>query len=306
MVKQRTLKNIIRATGVGLHTGEKVYLTLRPAAVNTGIVFRRTDLDPAIDIRALAENVGDTTLNTCLIKDGTRVSTIEHLLSAFAGLGIDNAYVDLTAPEVPIMDGSAGPFVFLLQSAGIVTQDVAKKFVRIKQKVEVKDGDKYALVEPYEGFKVSVAIDFNHPVIEDSTQAITVDFSQTSFLKEASRARTFGFLSEYEYLRKNNLALGGSLDNAVVLDQYRIMNEDGLRYKDEFVRHKLLDAVGDLYQLGHSLIGAYTAYKPGHTLNNQLLRKLLAMEEAWEIVTFEDGESDMAPVSFVPATPETA
>lgn len=306
MIKQRTLKNIIRATGVGLHTGEKVYLTLRPAAINTGIVFRRVDLDVPVDLPARAENVGDTTLNTCLIKEGVRVSTVEHLLSAFAGLGIDNAYVDLTAPEVPIMDGSAGPFVFLLQSAGIVTQEAPKRFIRIKQKVEVRDDDKYAFVEPYAGFKLSVSIDFDHPVIEDSAQSVTVDFAKTSFVKEASRARTFGFLSEYEYLRKNNLALGGSLDNAVVLDQYRIMNEDGLRYKDEFVRHKLLDAVGDLYQLGHSVIGAYTAYKPGHTLNNQLLRKLLALENAWEIVTFEGDAVETAPISFALTAAEAA
>ena len=290
MIKQRTLKNIIRATGVGLHTGKKVYLTLRPAAVNTGIVFRRVDLEPAIDIPAHVDNVGDTTLNTCLMKEGVRVSTVEHLLSAFAGLGIDNAYVDLTAPEVPIMDGSAGPFVFLIQSAGIMVQESLKRFIRVKRKITVKDGDKIASIEPWNGFKVSVAIQFNHPVIADSAQSITIDFATTSFMKEISRARTFGFLSDYEYLRKNNLALGGSLDNAVVLDEFRIINEDGLRYKDEFVRHKLLDAIGDLYQLGHSVIGAYTGYKSGHTLNNHLLRKLLASEKAWEIVTFEDAK----------------
>ena len=299
MIKQRTLKNTIRATGVGLHTGKKVYLTLRPAAVNTGIVFRRTDLDPAVDIRACADNVGDTTMNTCLIKDGVRVSTVEHLLSAFAGLGIDNAYVDVTAPEVPIMDGSAGPFVFLIQSAGIAVQDAPKKFIRIKRKITVKDGDKFACIEPWNGFKVSIGIQFNHPVIADSAQSVTIDFTKTSFVKEVSRARTFGFLSDYEYLRKNNLALGGSLDNAVVLDEFRIMNEDGLRYKDEFVRHKLLDAIGDLYQLGHSVIGAYSAYKSGHTLNNQLLRKLLANEKAWEIITVEENTTTV-PIMLVP------
>lgn len=297
MINQRTLKNVIRATGVGLHTGEKVYLTLRPAAADTGIVFRRIDLPEPVEIPAIPENVGDTTLSTTLIKDGIRVSTVEHLLSALAGLGIDNAYIDLNAPEVPIMDGSAGPFVFLLQSAGIQEQNAPKRFIRIKKPVVVKDGDKWVRFEPFEGFKVSFTIDFDHPVFKDQNQTAEVDFSTTSFVKEVSRARTFGFMSQIENLRANNLALGGSLDNAVVLDEYRVLNEDGLRYVDEFVKHKILDSIGDLYLLGHSLIGAFSGHKSGHALNNRLLRELLANEEAWEQVTFEDPAK--APISFV-------
>lgn len=272
MIKQRTLKNIIRATGVGLHTGDKVYMTLRPAAPNTGIVFRRTDLDPPVDIRARQDNVGDTRLSTTLVNGDARVSTVEHLLSAMAGLGIDNAYVDLSAPEVPIMDGSAGPFVFLLQSAGIEEQNVAKRFIRIKKPVKVQEGDKWASFDPFEGFKVGFSIDFNHPIISKRTSRAEIDFSTTSFVKEVSRARTFGFMRDIEMLREHNLALGGSMDNAVVLDDYRVLNEDGLRYEDEFVKHKILDAIGDLYLLGHSLIGAYHAHKSGHELNNKLLR----------------------------------
>lgn len=298
MIKQRTLKNIIKATGVGVHTGEKVYLTLRPAAPDTGIIFRRTDLSPTIDIAANAANVGDTTLSTCLIKDGVRIATIEHLMSAIAGLGIDNAYIDLTAPEVPIMDGSAGPFVFLIQSAGIEEQNAPKKFIRIKKKVMVKNGDKKAWVDHFEGFKVSFTIDFNHPVFHKSNQTVSIDFSTTSFVKEVSRARTFGFLSEFEFLRKNNLALGGSLDNTIVVDDFRVMNEDGLRYEDEFVKHKILDAVGDLYLLGHNLIGSFNGYKSGHQLNNQLLRALLSDKKAWEIVTFTDPAQ--LPITFAP------
>lgn len=288
MIYQTTLKNEMSATGTGLHTGEKVYLKICPAPVNTGIRFRRTDQKPVVEIPALVHNVGDTTLNTCLVKDGVRVSTVEHLLSAFAGLGIDNAYVDLTAPEVPIMDGSAGPFVFLVQSAGVQEQKALKKFIRIKQKVEVSQGDKVATILPHKGFKVTLTIDFDHPVIRSSNQTATLDFSTTSYVKEVSRARTFGFLSEYEYLRRNNLALGGSLDNAIVLDEYRVLNDDGLRFADEFVKHKLLDVVGDLYQLGHSMIGEFRGYKCGHQLNNQLLHALLENKKAWEIVTFED------------------
>ncbi|HFQ13684.1 MAG TPA: UDP-3-O-acyl-N-acetylglucosamine deacetylase, partial [Gammaproteobacteria bacterium] len=246
MIRQRTLKNVIRATGVGLHTGEKVYLTLRPAAPDTGIVFRRVDLDEPVDIPAKPENVGDTTLSTSLVKGDVRVSTVEHLLSALAGLGIDNAYIDLNAPEVPIMDGSAGPFVFLLQSAGIHEQDAPKRFIRIKRKIRVDDGDKHVSFEPFDGFKVSFTIDFDHPAFKDRNQTAEVDFSTTSFVKEVSRARTFGFMSQIEALRANNLALGGSLDNAVVVDDYRILNEDGLRYVDEFVKHKILDSIGDL------------------------------------------------------------
>lgn len=296
MIKQRTLKNIIRATGIGLHTGQKVYLTLRPAAVDTGIVFRRVDLDPVVEIEAKPENVGDTRLSTTLVKGDIRVSTVEHLLSAFAGLGIDNAYIDLSAPEVPIMDGSAGPFVFLVQSAGIEEQNAAKRFIRIKKCVKVEDGDKWARFDPFEGFKVSFNIDFNHPVFRNRLQTTTVDFSSTSFVKEVSRARTFGFMKDIEQLRENDLALGGSLDNAIVLDDYRILNEDGLRYDDEFVRHKVLDAIGDLYLLGCSLIGEFSGCKSGHALNNRLLRTLLAQEDSWEMVTFND--TSVAPISF--------
>ncbi len=297
MIKQRTLKNVIRATGVGLHTGEKIYLTLRPAAVDTGIVFRRVDLDEPVEIRACPENVGDTLLSTSLEKDGVKISTIEHLLSAFAGLGIDNAYVDVSAPEVPIMDGSAGPFVFLIQSAGVEEQKAAKKFVRIKQRVVVEDGDKRACFEPFDGFKVSFSIDFNHPAFTEHTRCASIDFSSTSFVKEVSRARTFGFLRDIEMLRERKLALGGSLDNAVVVDDYRILNEDGLRYEDEFVKHKILDAIGDLYLLGHSLIGSFSGCKSGHALNNKLLQTLLADKNAWEEVTFK--EEGNVPISYM-------
>ena len=296
MIKQRTLKNVIRATGVGLHSGEMVYLTLRPAAPNTGIIFRRVDLDPVVEIQAKAENVGETALSTPLVEHGERVSTVEHLLSAFAGLGIDNAYIDLNAPEVPIMDGSAGPFVFLVQSAGIEEQNVAKQFIRIKKPVTLEDGDKWARFEPFDGFKVSFTIDFEHPAFTGRPQKVDVDFSSTSFVREVSRARTFGFMKDIEKLRENNLALGGSMDNAIVVDDYRVLNEDGLRYEDEFVRHKVLDAIGDLYLLGHSLIGAFSGYKSGHEVNNKLLRELLAQEDAWELVSFEDDKD--APILF--------
>ena len=296
MIRQRTLKNVIRATGVGLHTGEKVYLTLRPAAPDSGIIFRRVDLDEPVEIPAIPENVGDTTLSTTLIKDGVRISTVEHLLSAMAGLGIDNAYVDLNAAEVPIMDGSAGPFVFLIQSAGIEEQNAPKRFIRIKKPVRVEDGDKWVNFEPFDGFKVAFTIDFDHPAFKEGSQIAEVDFSTTSFVREVSRARTFGFMNQIEQLRANNLALGGSLDNAVVVDDYRVLNEDGLRYVDEFVKHKILDSIGDLYLLGHSLIGAFSGHKSGHALNNQLLRALLAKEDAWEEVTFEDAST--APISF--------
>ena len=304
MIKQRTLKNSIKATGVGLHTGDKVLLTLRPAAANTGIVFRRIDLDTPVEIEARAENVGDTSLSTTLVKGDVRVSTVEHLLSAFAGLGVDNAYVDVSAPEVPIMDGSAAPFVFLIQSAGIVEQNVAKRFVRILRPIEVSDGDKKAALTPFDGFKMSFGIDFDHPAFIDRPKTAVIDFSSTSFVREVSRARTFGFLNEIEMLRENNLALGGSLDNAVVVDDYRVMNEDGLRYDDEFVKHKILDAVGDLYLLGHSLIGAFHGFKSGHALNNQLLHALLADQSAWEEVLFD--EQDGAPISYIQAAKVTA
>jgi UDP-3-O-[3-hydroxymyristoyl] N-acetylglucosamine deacetylase len=298
MISQRTLKNVIRATGVGLHTGEKVYLTLRPAPVNTGIVFRRIDLEQPVSLLASPQNVGDTRLSTTLAIDDVRVSTVEHLLSAMAGLGIDNAFVDVSAPEVPIMDGSAGPFVFLIQSSGVEEQTAPKKFIRIKRTVCVEDGDKWAKFEPFEGFKVSFAIQFDHPVFQECTTSATVDFSTTSFVKEVSRARTFGFMRDLEHLRENNLALGGNLDNAIVVDDYRILNEDGLRYEDEFVKHKILDAIGDLYLLGHSLIGAFSGYKSGHALNNRLLQALLADDAAWEMVTFE--ETTQAPIIFMP------
>ncbi|MBK5941032.1 UDP-3-O-acyl-N-acetylglucosamine deacetylase [Halochromatium roseum] len=288
MIRQRTLKNVIRATGVGLHTGDKVYLTLRPAAADTGIVFRRIDLDPVVDIRANPLNVGDTRLSTTLTNGEVRVSTVEHLLSAFAGLGIDNAFVDLSAAEVPIMDGSAAPFVFLLQSAGIEEQNRPRRFIAIKKPIVVEDGDKYARFDPLDGFKVEFSIDFDHPVFASRLQTATIDFSTTSFVKEVSRARTFGFLRDIEALQQQDLALGGSLDNAVVVDDFRVLNEGGLRYEDEFVKHKILDAIGDLYLLGHPLIGSFRGHKSGHALNNRLLRTLLADQSAWEEVTFDD------------------
>ncbi|HSQ69233.1 MAG TPA: UDP-3-O-acyl-N-acetylglucosamine deacetylase, partial [Steroidobacteraceae bacterium] len=293
-------KNSIRATGVGLHSGTKVLMTLRPALPDSGIVFRRTDLDEPVDIPARADFVGETTLGTTLVRDGIKVATTEHLLSALAGLGIDNARIELSAPEVPIMDGSAGPFVFLLQSAGIVEQDAPKRFVRILKSVKVADGDKWARFDPYDGFKINFEIEFDHPVFKRRSQATSMDFSTTSFLREVSRARTFGFMRDLEYMRSHNLALGGTLDNAIVLDDQGVMNEDGLRYEDEFVKHKILDAIGDLYLLGHSLIGEFSAYKSGHGLNNRLLRTLMADPTAWEEVTFETPAE--APIAYVPAT----
>jgi UDP-3-O-[3-hydroxymyristoyl] N-acetylglucosamine deacetylase len=300
MIRQRTLKNAIRATGVGLHTGEKIYLTLRPAPANTGIVFCRVDLDPPVQIRASLENVGETRLSTTLVKGGARISTVEHLLSAMAGLGIDNAYVDLSAPEVPIMDGSAGPFVFLIQSAGIEEQKASKRFIRIKRAVEVRDGDKTARFEPFDGFKVGFTIEFDHPVFKSNTQHSEIDFSATSFVKEVSRARTFGFIAEIEQLHSRELALGGSIDNAVVLDDYRVLNEDGLRYRDEFVKHKILDVIGDLYLLGSGMIGAFSGYKSGHELNNKLLRTLMDDVRAWERVTFDKVTPPLAFIQPVP------
>lgn len=297
MIRQRTLKNVIRATGVGLHTGEKVYLTLRPAAPDTGVVFRRVDLPEPTDIPAKAENVGDTRLSTTLTKNGAQISTVEHLLSAFAGLGVDNAYVDVSAPEVPIMDGSAGPFVFLIQSAGMQEQSAPKRYIRILKPIEVRDGDKIARFDPFEGFKVRFGIDFDHPAIDGRSNEVEMDFSSTSFVKEVSRARTFGFLRDIETLRENGLALGGSMENAIVVDDFRVLNEDGLRYDDEFVKHKILDAIGDLYLLGHSLIGAFTGYKSGHALNNRLLKTLVAQRDAWEEVVF--GEEDTVPISYM-------
>ena len=299
MIKQRTLKSVIRATGVGLHTGEKVFLTLRPAPSNTGIIFRRVDLDPVVEISADPQHVGDTRLSTSVEMNNVKVSTVEHLMSAFAGLGIDNAYVDLTAAEVPIMDGSAAPFVFLMQSAGIEEQNQPKKFLKVIKPVEVKNGDKWARFDPFDGFKVSFTINFDHPIFLNSKQQACVDFSSTSFVKEVSRARTFGFMRDLEEMRKAGLAQGGSLDNAIVLNDFNIVNEDGLRYGDEFVKHKVLDAIGDLYLLGHPMIGEFTAHKSGHALNNQVLRTLVADQSAWELVTFED--TDKAPIMFTQA-----
>ena len=304
MARQRTLKTAIRATGIGLHSGRKVLMVLRPAPVNSGIIFRRVDLDPPVDIPARADNVTETTLGTTLALGEHGVSTVEHLLSALAGLGIDNCFVELNVGEVPIMDGSAGPFVFLVQSAGIEEQSSAKRFVRVCKRIEVREGDKWARFEPHEGFRVNFEIEFDHPVFHRHAQRATMDFSTTTFLREVSRARTFGFMRDLETLRGRNLALGGTLDNAIVLDDYRILNEDGLRYEDEFVRHKILDAIGDLYLLGHSLIGEYTAYKSGHGLNNRLLRAMLADASAWEEVTFAD--EGAAPISYTQAAGATA
>ena len=303
MIKQRTLKNVIRATGVGLHTGKKVYLTLRPAAAGTGIVFRRTDLDPPVSIPACPENVGDTKLSTTLVKGDVRISTVEHLLSALAGFGVDNACIDLSADEVPIMDGSAGPFVFLIQSAGIEEQNFPKRFLRITRTVRVEDDDKWAMFEPFDGFRVGFTIQFDHPVFNSQNCHAEINFSTTSFVKEVSRARTFGFMRDVELLRQRNLILGGSLDNAVVVDDYRVLNEDGLRYQDECVKHKILDVIGDLYLLGHSLIGSFRGYKSGHELNNRLLALLLQQRDAWELVTF-DSEVNV-PISFMQPIPST-
>lgn len=303
MIRQRTLKNLIRATGVGLHTGAKVYMTLRPAPPNSGIIFRRVDLARPVEIKATPHAVGDTRLSSCLERDDVRISTVEHLMSAFAGLGIDNAYVDLSAPEVPIMDGSAAPFVFLLQSAGIEAQSAPKKFIRVLNPVRVEEGTKWVQLEPHNGFKLSLSIDFDHPLFDKMRKSVSVDFSDTSYIKEVSRARTFGFMQDVETMRGQGLALGGSLDNAIVMDEYRVLNTDGLRYEDEFVKHKVLDAIGDLYLLGHPLIGAFSGQKSGHALNNQLLRRLLEDRAAWEFASFERVED--APV-FLAWQPQAA
>lgn len=296
MLRQRTLKNVIRATGVGLHSGDKVFLTLRPAPVDTGIVFRRTDLDPVVEMPARADLVTETTLCTGLTYGLGKVMTVEHLLSAMAGLGIDNCIVELSAPEVPIMDGSAGPFVFLLQSAGIAEQDAPKRFIRIKHPVEVREGDKVARFEPFEGFRLGFTVVFDHPAIPASQSRAEVQFSTENYIREVSRARTFGFMRDLEYMRERNLGLGGSMDNAIVLDEFRVLNDDGLRYADEFVRHKILDAVGDLYLAGHAIIGAYEGYKSGHALNNKLVRALLAERSAWELVSYSGSEP--VPVAY--------
>ncbi|HKB61118.1 MAG TPA: UDP-3-O-acyl-N-acetylglucosamine deacetylase [Gallionellaceae bacterium] len=290
MVRQRTLKKPVEFTGIGLHTGEKVRLALRPAPPNSGITFRRVDLVPAVEIHAEAHLVHDTRLSTCLEADGARVATIEHLMSAFAGLGIDNAYVDLTSAEVPIMDGSAGTFIFLLQSAGLEEQPAAKKFVRIKKTVEVRDGDKWVRFEPYNGFRLDFTINFPHPVIANTKQTVTVDLNEHSYIRDISRARTFGFMHEFEAMRAQGRALGGNLDNAIVMDEFRVINPEGLRSEDEFVKHKVLDAIGDLYLIGYPLIGAFSGFKSGHALNNALLRTLMEDESAWEFVTFGNPE----------------
>ncbi len=301
MLRQRTLKSLVSASGVGLHTGQKVRITLRPAPVDTGVVFRRVDLPAPVDIPARAELVGEARLASTLIKGEVKIQTVEHLMSALGGLGVDNAYVDIDAPELPIMDGSASPFVLLIQQAGIEEQAAPKKFLRVTRRVEVKDGDKWARFDPYEGYRLSFSIEFRHPVIERTTQAVTVDFAETSYLKEIARARTFGFMHEVEDLRDSGLALGGGLDNAVVLDEYRVLNSEGLRFADEFIRHKLLDAIGDLYLLGHPLLGAFTAHKSGHALNNRLLRAALADAAALETVVFERAEETPAGVARLAA-----
>lgn len=288
MLKQRTLKTVIQASGVGLHGGVKVKMTLRPAVPDTGIIFRRVDLPEPVEIPAQAMLIGDTRMCSCLERDGVKVGTIEHLMSALCGLGIDNAWIDLDAPEVPILDGSAAPFVFLIQSAGIEEQNAAKKFVRVTRPIEVSDGDKWARFEPYDGYRLSFSIVFNHPAIDRSAQHGEIDFAQQSYVREVSRARTFGFMQEVEYLREHGLALGGGLENAIVLDEFRVLNQDGLRYGDEFVKHKILDAIGDLYLIGHPLLAAYASHKGGHALNNQLARALLQQQDAWEFVSFDE------------------
>ena len=288
MLKQRTLKTSIKTTGVGLHTGARVELLLRPAPVDTGIVFIRTDLPQAVTIPAKAENVGETRLSSTLKFGGASVSTVEHLMSALAGVGIDNLFIDIAGPEVPIMDGSAGPFVFLLKSAGLAEQAAPKRYLRVLSTVEVRDGDKTARFDPYDGCRLDFTIDFPHPVFGSENRHVVVDFAEDSYAKEVARARTFGFMQDMDALRSAGLALGGSLQNAIVLDEAKILNTEGLRYDNEFVRHKVLDAIGDLYLLGHPLIGGFTAYKSGHALNNQLARALQARPDAFEIVTFAD------------------
>ncbi|GLX77791.1 UDP-3-O-acyl-N-acetylglucosamine deacetylase [Thalassotalea insulae] len=297
MIKQRTIKEQVSAVGVGLHKGEKVQITLRPAPENTGIVFRRVDLDPVVDIKATPAAVGETTLCTCLVNEqGVQISTVEHLLSALAGLGIDNLVIDVDSPEIPIMDGSALPFVYLIQSVGIETLNAAKRFIRIKKAIRVEEGDKWAELTPHQGFKVNFAIEFDHPVIANTCQSMTMDLSSCSFIKEISRARTFGFMRDIEFLRSHNLALGGSLENAIVLDEYRMLNKDDLRYDDEFVKHKILDAIGDLYMCGHSILGQLNAFKSGHGLNNLLLREVFKQTDAWEWVSYED--ETISPIEF--------
>ena len=297
MLRQRTLKSLVSASGVGLHTGQKARITLRPAVPDSGIVFRRVDLRDPVEIRAHATAVGEARLASTLVKGDTKIHTVEHLMSALSGLGVDNAYVDIDAPELPIMDGSASPYALLIQQAGIEEQGAPKKFLRVKKSVEVRDGDKWARLDPYDGYKLAFSIEFRHPVIEKTTQSVSVDFAETSYLKEIARARTFGFMHEVEDLRDSGLALGGGLDNAVVLDEYRVLNADGLRFADEFIRHKLLDAMGDLYLLGRPLLAAFSAHKSGHALNNKLARAALAEPGALELVMFETAEQTPAGVA---------
>ena len=296
MLKQRTLRNSIKAVGIGLHTGKNINLELIPAEINSGINFIRTDVDENLIIPAIAENVGDTSLSTALVKDDVKISTIEHLLSAIAGLGVDNCLIKVDGPEMPIMDGSAGPFVFLLQAAGIAEQDVKKKFIKVLKEVKVTRDDAYAFIKPFDGFKVSFSIEFNHPVQNRYPAESTIDFSSTSFVREVCRARTFGFNKDIESLRRQNLALGANMTNAINIGEDEILNEEGLRFDDEFVKHKILDAIGDLYLLGHNLIGEFVGYKSGHALNNELLRKISETSDAFEIVEFED--LDDAPISY--------
>ncbi len=296
MLVQRTIKKVIETSGVGLHSGKKVSMRLRPAAANTGIVFYRLDLDEPVEIKVSPTMVGETVLSTTLVKDTVKVSTIEHLLSALAGLGIDNIYIDLNAEEIPILDGSSAPFVYLILSAGIKEQNNLKKFIRIKEKITYSKGDSWASLQPYNGFSASFEINFNHPIVNETQQYLCLDFANNSYVDEISRARTFGFMRDVEYLRSKNLGLGGSLDNAVVLDEYKVLNPSGLRYKDEFVKHKILDAIGDLYTLGYGIIGAFHGHKSGHAINNLLVRELLLNQQAWEIVTFDQ---QSAPVRYI-------
>jgi len=300
MLKQTTIKQLVKTVGVGLHSGTKVELVLRPAPVDTGIVFTRTDLHPPLVFPADAMSVGDTRMASTLSNNGQRVSTVEHLLSACAGLGVDNLYIDVSAEEIPIMDGSASSFVYLLQQAGLQEQSAAKKFIRVLKPVEIREGtgksEKWARLEPYDGFKLHFFIEFNHPAVDGTVQTAEVDFEKVSFVKDVARARTFGFMQDVEMLRGIGLARGGSMENAIVMDEYRILNSDGLRFDDEFVRHKILDAIGDLYLIGHPFLASYTAHKSGHGLNNQLLRVLLSQPDAYEIVTFDDIQG--APVSY--------
>jgi UDP-3-O-[3-hydroxymyristoyl] N-acetylglucosamine deacetylase len=297
MIKQRTIKQSVQETGIGLHKGDKVTMTLRPAPANTGIVFRRVDLEPYADIPARANAVGDTMLCTCISNEqGATISTVEHLASALAGLGIDNIIVEVDSNELPIMDGSASPFIFLLQSAGIEELNAAKRFIKVTKPVKVKDGDKWAELRPYDGFRVDFRIDFDHPVISQTRQHMVLDFDSSSYVNEVSRARTFGFMKDIEYMHSHNLALGGSMENAVALDEYRVLNPEGLRYSDEFLKHKILDAIGDLYLGGHSIIGELVAYKTGHGLNNKLLNALLNDKKAWEFVSYDSPEE--MPIQF--------